>query len=718
MGAIINCQNGNSIIHGQPVRLPRNEKNHLIIDYVTHLFGRKSKQVVEPNISQKIEDRLSAAKGKPHTPPRVRFSNVVQSEDLHVLDMFPLDVFVGEKEESEAAVKCVASQFLDANFASWHLGVSSENFQFLLGQVQSRDSILSTTPVSSTCGRSVSHGPQGGSSEGSSRSPVRGTSQDRLQSPEGQDEQEQDRVRRDPKSRSGSSGPKGFKDSMAMLWNPQSNFQRQQVWKVGGMQSVCSQAVVCSSNQCASPKHPHGPTTERGGSIGPTEERWLEPRGTEFKPGESNDNDCGQGVPATEAEEEGRQWLQGEGSEEGFGEGNSRSRGGGKLRWSRELHGGVNSKGETKQEGEGSCFLGEAGLSRDGFADYEMVLDGPTCQRLLAATTEFNCGIIMGAMLDSFRPFRLWEVCCRADSSLSQACQKVGMEIERKTLSTGYDLNRNECIDVLVTEALSNPPDRAWFSLMCTAVTFIQNINQRNQRQIDDLRKKRQKCRRQLKGAIKIIWSILEASGGSSKFYFEWPKNAYHGWKMIELQNFIRHFEQAYGKLFFVQIDGCMHGVVCPEGWPLRKSWVILTNDSDFRDKCQLCCDGSHQHRPGGIIGIGSKAVESTGFYPMSMVTAVARCWKSQWSREIQFTNKEIHNTLHSMEENYGNTEEGGADPDRMTSLRFPGEDKAGRDRAWSMLHQLHRAAGHPSNRSLARLCRDRGMPHGWFRWL
>lgn len=428
----------------------------------------------------------------------------------------------------------------------------------------------------------------------------------------------------------------------------------------------------------------------------------------DHNPGESYDGDRGQGVPVAEDQEEAGMRLQGERLEEEAGEGQSRCRRGGELRQG-ELRGSV--FGGFSAEAESRCFHGEAGVSRDGFAEEEMVLDGPTCQRLLAATTEFNCGIIMGAMQDSFRPFLLWEVCCRADSTLSQACQKVGMQIERKTLSTGYDMNKNGCIDALVTEATSNPPDRAWFSLMCTAVTLIQNINQRNQRQIDDLRKKRQKCRRQLKGAIKTIWSILEASGGSSKFYFEWPKNAYHGWNMKEMQEFIYHFEKIYGKLFFVQIDGCMHGVVCPEGWPLKKSWIILTNDAEFRDRCQLYCDGTHQHRPGGIIGIGSKAVESTGFYPMSMVTAVARCWKSQWQRQNQLTNKEIHNTLHSMEENYGAKEAGGADQDRMTSLKFPGEDKAGRDRAWSMLHQLHRAAGHPSNRSLARLCRDRGMP-------
>ena len=33
------------------------------------------------------------------------------------------------------------------------------------------------------------------------------------------------------------------------------------------------------------------------------------------------------------------------------------------------------------------------------------------------------------------------------------------------------------------------------------------------------------------------------------------------------------------------------------------------------------------------------------------------------------------------------------------------------RDKALALLHKLHRAAGHPSNRALVRLCKDRGMP-------
>ena len=36
---------------------------------------------------------------------------------------------------------------------------------------------------------------------------------------------------------------------------------------------------------------------------------------------------------------------------------------------------------------------------------------------------------------------------------------------------------------------------------------------------------------------------------------------------------------------------------------------------------------------------------------------------------------------------------------------------KQEKDRAETLLHRLHKASGHPTNRALARLCKDRGVP-------
>ncbi|CAK8994562.1 Cytoplasmic dynein 1 heavy chain 1, partial [Durusdinium trenchii] len=198
----------------------------------------------------------------------------------------------------------------------------------------------------------------------------------------------------------------------------------------------------------------------------------------------------------------------------------------------------------------------------------------------------------------------------------------------------------------MVEEAKTQCPSRSWFSLVCTAVTSIQNLNQRDWKQVEDLRKKRQRCRRQLRGAITLIWAIILASQNSSKFYFEWPKFAVAGWNLPELQHFIKQYQKEFGPLYFTQIDGCQHGMKSPDGQFIQKSWLVMNNDPEFHDRCGRKCDQSHTHRPGGMIGMGSKAVSETAFYPKSMVDGIARLWKSQWQRNIKASPKEVYKAI------------------------------------------------------------------------
>ncbi|CAK9000779.1 unnamed protein product [Durusdinium trenchii] len=281
----------------------------------------------------------------------------------------------------------------------------------------------------------------------------------------------------------------------------------------------------------------------------------------------------------------------------------------------------------------------------------------------------------------------------------------IGSDSEFEKVSVADGKKKREK-DPMVHEAKEQCPSIAWFSLVCTAVTSIQNLNQRDWKQVDNLRKKRQRCRRQLRGAIAIVCAIIMASGNTSKFFFEWPKWATAGWRLPELQNFIKQYNQEFGRLYFTQIDGCMHGMKSPDGYHIQKSWLILHNDPEFHDKCGNKCDGLHQHRPGGMIGMGSKAVAETAFYPPSMVTAIARIWRSQCHRSRQASPKEIYKTIMAI------------DADKELEKReTKGEQelkhvpKEEIEKTNAMLHRLHRAAGHPTNRSLARLCQDRGLP-------
>jgi len=96
----------------------------------------------------------------------------------------------------------------------------------------------------------------------------------------------------------------------------------------------------------------------------------------------------------------------------------------------------------------------------------------------------------------------------------------LGLLSERKTLETGYDIGDPKTIGRLKDEASRRCPSKSWFSLVCTAVSSVQNLNMRSWEQIEKLRKKRQRCRKHLRGAIEVIWCIADVSGGKAHFYF------------------------------------------------------------------------------------------------------------------------------------------------------------------------------------------------------
>ena len=151
-----------------------------------------------------------------------------------------------------------------------------------------------------------------------------------------------------------------------------------------------------------------------------------------------------------------------------------------------------------------------------------------------------------------------------------------------------------------------------------------------------------------------------------------------------------------------------MFGVQSPEGDLLNTEWYVMTNDSYFAAHAALECDGSHRHREVNPEGLGSKTVEGTGFYSERLVRHLLKHWQNhdeQWMRR--------HYKLHYQQVVFA------IDSGVSEDAAVPLEPAAGvtsdqKDRALAQLHRLHRAAGHPSNRALARLCKDRGMP----RWM
>ena len=717
--AILNCPTGRCLIMGNPVTLERNHKQHLIVDFLKHVFVPTTNQQHEPNT---ILSRTSSKdRTGTNTTRRVSFSPSSYVEESHCLELHPFELALScESEGEKSQVREVSQQ--DHGFVMQHMGVDSTQLSFLLGQLPAEGTGVFDRPSSRSCDQ---HGgrvfPQGRHSQDRSRSSPRGTSREpgeaRSQVQE-QGQQDKDRVRLHQEGRGIQVRSPLGQDNMAMLRSSSGQDRGQSLRAVGRVQSVRHEDELHTGNQCSCTNYTCGSPDQCGRSSQPPSSKRLGRERDLGHPGEGYDHCGGQGVPIDQAQRT-----------EGLP---IRSKTQGGVR-NQEEEGGKREDGRSQQLGgraisrEGELAGGQSLTNYDGGEP----LGEATRQQLLASTTEFNLGSSIRALQDFSKPFLCWEVCCRATSLLTSTLHREGLAAERKTLETGYDLDKKENIQRLEEEAWRRIPSKAWFSLMCTAVTSIQNLNQRDYKQVEDLRKKRQKCRKQLRGAIAIIWAILQASFGASHFYFEWPKNAYQGWQLPELRLFIQQFEKVFGKLFFVQIDGCMHGMMSPDRWPIQKSWLIMTNDQEFADRCYTKCDGSHQHRPGGMVGMGSQAVHQTGFYPPSMVTAIVKCWKSQLHRGNNFNMKEVSLALQQMEdvEIYAVDDEQAPKYDKVAAddgvsqsnavtenKQVPKNkryitDKTQQDHAWSLLHRLHRAAGHPANRALARLCQDRGMP-------
>ncbi|CAK8989535.1 Dynein heavy chain [Durusdinium trenchii] len=279
------------------------------------------------------------------------------------------------------------------------------------------------------------------------------------------------------------------------------------------------------------------------------------------------------------------------------------------------------AKAKAKEQEEGGGRLLD-----DGAEAHEQHYDaagGEACQRWLSreeaqqlkgAAQEFKIGAILASLQD-FEPWVVWEICCRPQSALSDACSRMGLKACRKMLEDGYDIERDATRVRLLQDQKEEKPKRIWWSLKCTPWTSIQNLNQRNEHQIEALRKKRQKARRGVRIALATLQQMITADP-EIKFYWEWPKGAYEGWRLPEMQAFEKEMAKLNVRLYWTEIHGCMFGMTAPDGECIKKEWYVMSNDYDFDYHCNVLCDHSHTHREGGMIGMGSAAVEATGYYP------------------------------------------------------------------------------------------------------
>ena len=211
--------------------------------------------------------------------------------------------------------------------------------------------------------------------------------------------------------------------------------------------------------------------------------------------------------------------------------------------------------------------------------------------------------------------------------------------------------------------------------------------------------------------AVHFIENTLKENP-SVDIYWEWPWPCI-GWGQGPLLR-LKQVLHAHGREWLpCRIDGCNYGLQANDGAGdfLRKQWMVRTTSSTFHQKFKTkTCPGGHRH---GHVA-GTETAKSS-CYPWRMVKAIANAWRQElladrnqrllFAVDDQPSMVSIEEELNVLEEDDGNLlpvqqEAGSAEP-------TPGELEKWKTR----VSHFHKAAGHPTNRNLARVIRDSGAP-------
>ena len=181
----------------------------------------------------------------------------------------------------------------------------------------------------------------------------------------------------------------------------------------------------------------------------------------------------------------------------------------------------------------------------------------------------------------------LMEVCCSPESILSSTMQKRRGEerICRVSAWCGCDMSTQAGLEKARELRNRLRPKDLWASLPCGPWSQIQNLNQKTEKQRQELQKKWAKSLRIIKNTIVLIRDQINDGGDA---HWEWPKDC-AGYKLPVV---VKTFEEL-GMLEAV-INGCMVGLRGPQGGLLAKPWKIMTTSPTKARRMNLRCQGNH----------------------------------------------------------------------------------------------------------------------------
>ena len=122
-------------------------------------------------------------------------------------------------------------------------------------------------------------------------------------------------------------------------------------------------------------------------------------------------------------------------------------------------------------------------------------------------------------------------------------------------------------------------PRDLWASVPCGPWSTIQNLNQKTEKQRQELQKKREKSLRIIRNTITLIKDQVEDGGDA---HWEWPKEC-QGYKLPVV---IKAFDEL--GMYEAIINGCMVGLRGPKRGLLAKPWKIMTTSQVMAKRMNL----------------------------------------------------------------------------------------------------------------------------------
>ena len=304
-----------------------------------------------------------------------------------------------------------------------------------------------------------------------------------------------------------------------------------------------------------------------------------------------------------------------------------------------------------------------------------------------------------------------WEIACAPHSWLTEACLQQGLRPRRINLHQGFDVYKDKTWAHLRELRRQHKPKRLWFSLRCTMWCQWTYINYSTPEKKILLAAYRRKEIRMLWNAVHFIENTLKEDPDID-IYWEWPWPCI-GWgqgPLLRLQQVLH----AHGREWLpCRIDGCNYGLRANDGAGdfLRKQWMVRTTSSTFHQKFKTkTCPGGHRHSH--VAGVETA---KSSYYPWRMVKAIANAWRqellSDRNQRLLFA-VDDQPSMVSIEEELNVLEEGDGNLFPVQQPLGSVEPSPDELEQWkTRVSHFHKAAGHPTNRNLARVIKDSGAP-------